>query len=208
LNRRAALAACLVAATSSASAQPAPGASPIQAPGTTSTAEVAHTSKAPTQAVSLSLAALSSRSLAAGYERGRLLGDDRFSALGLAGLRRGATGDYSSTTLSAAIELRYWLTGAVPWAHFDRRTMVGAFAGVRLGMSSTTTQDEVDDERIGHTLSVSESLLIGFRFIAWKHLEVTPSTGLQLRHDFELDSRLPPWTRATVTLGLSAGWLF
>jgi len=186
-------------------AQPAPGAPPVHTPVADA---VTGAPPAPSHALSLSLPALSTRSLAAAYEHARFFGDERFSLLGLAGLRRGATGDYSSTTVSAAVELRYWLTGRAPWSPYATRAMVGAFAGLRLGLASTTTYDEIDDERIGNTLTLSEVLQLGYRFIAWQRMEITPSIGLQLRHEIELASRLPPWTRGAMTVGLSVGWVF
>lgn len=164
-------------------------------------------SNTPRQALGISLPALSTRSLALSYERApRVLG--RFSILGIGGLRRGATGDYSSTTLSAAAELRYWLTGWVPWLRFDQRAMIGAYFSARMGIARTTTRDDVDDERIGHNLTFSESMHVGYRFVAWRKLSITPSTGVQMRHEVELDSRLPPWTQFAFTFGLTVGYLY
>jgi len=157
-------------------------------------------------ALSLSVPALSVRALAVSYERANVP-DARFSIMGLLGARLGATEDYSSNTLSLAAEMRYWLTGRLPWLQAPRAN-VGAFVGLRLGLARTVTYDDIDDERIGHTITLTETLQLGFRFVAWRRLEITPSLGAQLRHELELAHRLPTWTRGGIALGLTAGWMF
>lgn len=163
----------------------------------------------PRHAVSLSLTGLTSRALVMSYERpglGSLL-DGRYSLAGTLGLRAGASEDYGSIHLASAVEVRRWLTGWSPGAHYSEPAMVGPYLGVRLALGMVRVKDEVDDEIIGRTLLLSETVALGYRFVILDLVEITPSAGVQLRHDIELENRLPPLTQLHLTLGLTAGIL-
>lgn len=157
---------------------------------------------------SLSLTALSAAALSGSYER-QLPSKWRLSGAAWLGLRAPTAGDYSSRTVALAAEARFWWTGRAIWSRYGvSADLAGPYLGLRLGVGRTTTRDDVRDQRIGDTLVVSETLVVGYRFTPWRGLEITPSTGIQLRHEFERQNRLASWTAGGFTFGTTVGWLF
>ncbi|MBT8493252.1 MAG: hypothetical protein KJO07_09375 [Deltaproteobacteria bacterium] len=164
----------------------------------------------PDKLVSISIPALTVRSLSVSYEHHSLgdLLDDRFSVMVHAGIRDTAQEDFAGTTVASGFGVRYWLTGRAPWSRYQEPGMLGLFTGLRVGLAYANIRDEIDDERIGATLTLSETVELGYRFAAWGRMEITPSTGFQLRHDFDLIGDLPAWTKGAFIVGLSVGYLF
>ena len=87
-------------------------------------------------------------------------------------------------------------------------SMVGWFVGARLELAVGATHDRVDDRWLGESLEIATSALVGYRIAPWRQLEITPSLGLGTRRQLDLSGRLPSAQRATITAGLSVGWLF
>ncbi len=161
--------------------------------------------RAPDNAVSLQLASITARSLAVEYERA--LWWPRLSLAVGAGARDTADGDYAGIAVGAGIEARYWLIGSALWSRL-RDARVGPYAGVRLDVAHSSLTDTVQDERIGNTWSIAESLSFGYRLAFWDRLEVTPSAGLTVRTELDRTGRLPPWTQGSLSFGLALGYLF
>lgn len=157
----------------------------------------------PEHAVSLQLMSLSSAGVTAQYERAA--GLDSWSIAASLGARGTAAGDYSSVAVSAGAELRYWFTGRAVGSDLER-AMIGPFTGARIDIGHTTTR--MDGRTIGSTVTLAETLVLGYRFACWERLELTPTLGLGLHTDVERRGPLPASTRATVRLGLTMGWMY
>jgi hypothetical protein len=116
------------------------------------------------------------------------------------GVRRAAMGDYGSVTVGGGVELRRW---------FGRRaTMRGWFGAVRLDAGRTVLEQETEDRRIGSLWTVASSIALGYRFVFWDRVELTPSLGASTIAEGGMDGR-SPWTARTAgLLGLTAGWMF
>lgn len=157
-------------------------------------------------AVSLHLLSLDARALSVGYERFVL--PPRISLLALGGVRDAAGGDYSGWTLSGGAAIRYWVTNFAPSSGLGPGNMVGLFVAAQLNLARTTLRDEVAGQSLSPTLTIAEQLTIGYRFAIRGRVEITPTTGLALRHDFVSGARLPAWTRGAAVFGLTIGGLF
>ena len=66
--------------------------------------------------------------------------------------------------------------------------------------------DDVDAHWLPTTIETDAKLLLGYRFVPWRNLEVTPWLETGVRH--EVAPRTPDWTRPLAGLGLSVGWMF
>jgi hypothetical protein len=126
------------------------------------------------------------------------------SVVGMIGARFPALQDYSSTTLTAGLEGRYWLLGQ------DRRrcAMEGPYLGVRVVFGWTTVTDEIADRQIGTSIGIDPTLWLGYRFAVADQLEVTPGIGVGTRVFIDPGGHLSATSRATVSLGLTVGWMF
>ena len=123
-------------------------------------------------------------------------------------LRQSATGDYTGVRTGGGIELRwYWRANhKAALARQPAGSMVGWFAGARVDLALDATHDDVDGRWLPSTIETDAKLELGYRFVPWRALAITPWLTAGLRH--ELVPRTPDWTRPTVGLGLSVGWLF
>lgn len=149
-------------------------------------------------AVSLQVTSLGTTRAAAQVERDL---DARKLSLAVgAGVRTAAMGDYGSFTLGAGLELRRW---------FGRRaTMRGWYGAVRLDGGRTVVEEETEDRRVGTMWTVSSSLALGYRFVFWDRVELTPSLGLSAVAEGGMDGRSPWTARGAGLLGLTAGAMF
>lgn len=157
----------------------------------------------PERGAALSLLSLHDRGIEA---EGELRLNQRYSVAAALGVRGAAAGDYSSTTVSAGGEVRRWLKRRAVWSSLHG--MVGWYLAGRLDLARTSEHDDTDDRDLGAHLAVAGSFLIGYRFAPWRGLTITPSTGLSLRTEFDLEGRLSPWTQGGFVFALTAGWLF
>jgi hypothetical protein len=149
-------------------------------------------------AVSLQMTSLGTTRVAAQIERDL---DARKLSLALgAGVRTAAMGDYSSYTLGAGVELRRWL-----WRD---ATMRGWYAAVRLDAGRTVIEQDVEDRRVGTMWTVASSLALGYRFVFWDRVELTPSLGLTAVAEGGMDGRSPWTARGAGLVGLTAGAMF
>ena len=48
--------------------------------------------------------------------------------------------------------------------------------------------------------------LVGYRIAPWRDLEITPWLGIGRRRELAMDA--PDWSRSTLSIGLTVGWLF
>jgi hypothetical protein len=178
-----ALVVLLAAATPARAADPPP---PAPAP------------EAPRHVASLPLLAVSGGTLALQGER--YLGPERRWSVALAlGLRAAAGGDYGSLALSLGGEGRWWF-------HRPARG-TGGFAGARLDVARTAVSDDTHDVALPTTWSWATSLLVGYRWVLWRHLELTPELGL-VRTVEVPEGRLVAQSRGSLSIGLTIGWMF
>jgi hypothetical protein len=157
----------------------------------------------PRHAVSMELPSLTTTGVNVQYENFTL--PDRWSFAGSLGARSAAEDDYGSLTLSAGVEARYWARGRSIGSSLSG-SMIGPFISARVDMAHTRMN--MEERAIGSALTLTEMLSIGYRLAAWRGLEITPHTGIGLRTEIDGSGRLPAWTRATASLGLTAGWMF
>lgn len=125
-----------------------------------------------------------------------------------AALRESATGDYTGVRVGGGAELR-WYWRAAHKAVFARQpagSMVGWFAGMRFDLALDATHDDVDAHWLPMTIETDAKLTLGYRFVPWRNLEVTPWLEMGVRH--EAVRRMPDWSRPLAGLGLSVGWMF
>ena len=150
----------------------------------------------PDNAVSLQLPALGLSSVAAQIEHD--LGAHNLSLAGGLGVRTAAMGDYGSFTLGAGVELRRWL----------RTPMRGWFAAARVDGGRTLVEQTEEDRRVGSLWTLSSTVTIGYRWILFRRVELTPSAGYAVIAEGGMDGR-SPWTgRGAPAIGLTAGWVF
>lgn len=156
-------------------------------------------------AISTQPLALIGRGVAVDYER--LVAPPRFSLVGVAGVRGPALGDYTSTTADLGVEGRVW---ARPDAGKScaNMAMSGPYLGLRFDVGYTWVTDRTVDRVIGRSVGFDPTLAFGWRFVAWRLLEITPSIQGGARIDYDTTSRLVAWARPTIGVGLSVGWMF
>jgi hypothetical protein len=158
-------------------------------------------------AVWLALPALDGRDgVNVGYEH--WLPQYRTSWVATAGWRRTATGDYRGTRLGAGGELRWYWRAHSRFSPQPAGSMVGWYLAGRIDLDGDWTYDKADARSLGTGLVVGVSGQIGYRFAPWRGLEITPSTGLELRNERDMSGRLPAWTRAGVLFGTTIGWMY
>ncbi len=160
---------------------------------------------APRWDIALALPGLEARALAVDVERD--LPAQRLSVVGGLALRAAARGDFTSSTVTVAVEARRWLKRRAIWTRQPRGAMVGWYLGARLDGSEVRLRDEVMDTA-SDQLVIAVSGLVGYRIAPWRGLEVTPSLGLSWRAEIDLEGRLPVARRGGITFGCNAGWMF
>lgn len=125
----------------------------------------------------------------------------QFSAAALVGLRGGAGGDFHSRTGTLGGALRWWPLASA--ARPMRRLGVSLHASA--GLTSVT--DEIMDESIGSSWTLTQRLEVSYRFVAWGHLSITPSLGAGVREDVDRTGRLATTARPVASLGFEIGWI-
>jgi hypothetical protein len=158
----------------------------------------------PRTAISTQPLAFFARGAALSYER---LLVPRGSAAALAGYRAAAQGDYASSTIHGGLEGRVWIRPSADM-RCDSIAMSGPFLGLRMGVGYTRLVDSMDDRSVGSSVAVSPTLQAGWRFVAWRLVEVTPSIGLGVRADIDPPSGLVSTPRGALAFNLSVGWMF
>jgi hypothetical protein len=114
------------------------------------------------------------------------------------GARSAARGDFDSRTAGAGLELRRWLRRST--------AMRGWYVAASTDLSRTTIDDALDGRRVGAMTTWSLGASTGYRFVLWRHLELTPSLGLATV--IESGTMSPATTRGAGILGLTAGAVF
>lgn len=158
----------------------------------------------PRNAISTQPFAFFARGVALSYER---LLAPRVSAAALAGYRSAAQGDYASSTIHGGLEGRVWIRPSAD-IRCDTIAMSGPFLGLRLGVGYTRLVERMDDRSVGSSVALSPTLQGGWRFVAWRLVEVTPSIGLGVRADLDPPAGLVSQPRGVVAFNLSVGWMF
>lgn len=175
---------------------------------TATTATTAVPAAAPAQHdVAIALPALDRlRGIAASYEH--WLPAHRTSVAASVQLRESATGDFLGVHTGVGGELRwYWRAHHRAWlSRQPAGSMVGWFAGGRLDIGLAATRDRVAQRWLGNALEVGATALVGYRIAPWRDLEITPTLGLGRRREVAFGA--PDWSRGTLSIGLSVGWLF
>ncbi len=121
-------------------------------------------------------------------------------------LRQTATGDYGGMRSGAGVELRYYWRAAAWRSAQPAGSMVGWFVGERVEVAVDALHDRQDNRWLDSTFEIGATTSIGYRIAPWRGLAITPSLGVGSRH--ELTTNLPDWTRPTISVGLTVGWLF
>jgi len=146
------------------------------------------------------------RGVAAGYER--YLPERQLSLTASAQLRESAAGDFLGVHTGVGGELR-WYFRARHRAWLSRQpagSMAGWFTGGRVDVGLAATRDRVDDRWLGSAVEIGATALVGYRIAPWRDLEITPSLGIGRRRELAMDA--PDWSRSTLSIGLSVGWLY
>jgi hypothetical protein len=156
----------------------------------------------PRNAISLRVPTLFAHGVALNYER--FLPLEGSVGAGLS-VRKGAVGDYSSTTIAATTEARWWPFGEGPFGCRGRYEMVGLYVGLRLDVATTSLRDRLEDRHVGRGWTIAPSSWLGFRFM-FGNVEVTPAAATVLRT--ELGSGLSRYTTVTFAYDLTVGWMF
>ena len=151
---------------------------------------------APRTSISLQLATLDRSGGAIQAERAT--GWRKTSVAVSLGMRTAASGDFDSLTVGAGVELRRWLRRAV--------AMRGWYVAARTDLARTTIEDTLDDRRAGGMTTWSLGASTGYRFVFWRHVELTPSIGLATV--VETGTMSPATVRGAAILGLTAGAIF
>lgn len=135
------------------------------------------------------------------YEREVRAGAWPLSAAAMVGVRGGSGGDYRSRTGTVGAALRWWPLSSA--ARPMRRLGVSLHASA--GLTSVT--DELMDDSIGSSWTLTQRLEVSYRFVAWGHLAITPSLGFGAREDLDRTGRLAATARPVVSLGFELGWM-
>jgi hypothetical protein len=129
----------------------------------------------------------------------------RLSISGLGGARSTAAGDYDSLSLGLAAEVRWWLLGWTVKSPL-RESIVGGYFGAGAELSRVWLRR--DGRGVGATTSATAVGSFGYRFAPWSRVSITPSIGLAIGRDVDLDGRVPDRTTFRLRLGLTLGALF
>lgn len=151
---------------------------------------------APRTSIALQLATLDRSSGA--IEAERATGWRKTSVAVSLGVRSAARGDFDSLTVGAGVELRRWLRRPV--------AMRGWYVAARTDLARTSIDDALEDRRIGGMTTWSLGASTGYRFVLWRHVELTPSVGLATV--VETGTMSPATARGAGILGLTAGAIF
>jgi hypothetical protein len=157
----------------------------------------------PRHTVSVGLPGLVYRGVAAELERD--LPASRIGVVGGLQLRSTAAGDYGSTTIGVAGEVRAWLRRRAVWTARPAGSPVGWYAAARIDLARTQLADDAGTA-LGAHRTVGLALLVGYRLAPWRGLELRPYAGPAWRRDVDAAGRLAPWSRGSLALGLAAGW--
>ena len=123
---------------------------------------------------------------------------EHWSAMAQIGLRGGALGDYSSTTYTGAIEVRWWL----------RPTMTRLYVGAHVSAGHTSLELAATGERMGTSWGLEQRVDVGWRFVIKNRVSITPSLGLGEHEDFDGRGKLAMYARPAIGSGLELGLLF
>ena len=146
------------------------------------------------EVIGTQLLSIVGRGVSGSYER-RIA--ERWSLVGLAGVRAGALVDYSSITLWFGGEARLWLRGSTP--------MRGPFVALHASIGYTRLSDAMGF--VGSALALSQRTDIGWRFTIKSRISIAPTIGLGTREDIDSSGRLATTIRPQLALGLEVGWL-
>lgn len=159
-------------------------------------------SERPHHVVSLRAPIFFAHGVGLAYER--FLPSEASVVVGLSA-RKGAGGDFDSTTVAATTEARWWPMGAGPTGCRERYEMIDLYLGARLDVGRTSLRDALDDRALGAAWTIAVSAWLGWRF-AIGRFEVTPAAATMLRS--ELGGGLAPYTSVTFAYDLTLGWMF
>jgi hypothetical protein len=159
----------------------------------------------PRNVISTQPLALAARGFALSYER--FVGPPRFSVVGTAGFRGAALGDYSSSTVNGGIEGRVWVRRDAGFG-CSAPAMSGPYFGLHLNTGVTTLTDRTTDSSVGSSLTFTSTIDFGWRWIAFRILEITPSLGWGYHTDVDPRGHLATTVRPALVVGLSVGWIF
>jgi len=153
----------------------------------------------PHDAVTTQPLALVARGISLGYEH---LVTPRLSAVALVGARAAAEADYSSTTLTAGGELRFW-----PRAR-PGRELRGLFLALHASVGRTHLTDDVMDTSVGTSVELTERIDVGWRFVVRDRFAIAPTLGLGHHQDIDVGGRLATVDAPALMIGVELGWLW
>ncbi len=149
--------------------------------------------------VSLPLLGLERGSLAVQGER--YLGE-RWAVTAAVAARRVDAGDFDARGLALGGGVRWFFYPFHRWGHGG-----GAFLAGRVDGTWRWLIDERDGRSIGDSVQLATSALVGWRLVAWKHLELTPEVGLTVAREWTT-AELAANTTLAPTFGLTVGYIW
>jgi hypothetical protein len=147
------------------------------------------------QVIGTQLLSIVGRGVSGSYER-RIA--ERWSLVGLAGVRAAALVDFTSRTMWFGGEARFWIRGSTP--------MRGPFVALHASVGYTRLSDD-EMGFVGSSLALSQRTDIGWRFTIRSRISIAPTIGIGTREDIDSNSRLATTVRPQLALGLEVGWL-
>lgn len=138
------------------------------------------------------------RGLTISYERLLL---PELSASALLGYRAGAGGDFTSRTGTLGAAATWWPLSSAA------RPMRRLAVSLHLSAGLTSVTDDVMDESIGGSWTLTQRLDVGYRFVLFRRVTLTPSIGVGAREDLDRTGRLAATARPIFGLGFELGWL-
>jgi hypothetical protein len=159
----------------------------------------------PRNAISTQPLAFAARGVALSYER--FIGPPRFSLVGTVGYRSAALGEFSSSTYGAGVEGRVWVRRDAGFG-CSSPAMSGPFFGLHLGTGLTQMTDRTTDASVGSSMTLTSTIHFGWRWIAFRVLEITPWIGWGLHADVDPRGHLATAARPAAVFGMSVGWVF
>jgi len=148
-----------------------------------------------THAISVQLATLDGSGMAVQFERVSKRRPKTSVALAIGG-RSAAHGEYASQTAGFGVEVKRWLRRPLP--------MTGWYVGARTDVARTTTHDVMEDREIGKMTTWTTGVSVGYRWVLFHKVELTPSLGAAMV--VEGGAMSPTTARGAGTLGLTAGY--
>jgi hypothetical protein len=132
--------------------------------------------------------------------QGEHLAADHWALTASLGVRRAEAGDYDARGLALGGGTRYFFFPFDRWGRGG-----GAFLHARLDATWRWLVYERTGDDLGDSFELAGSLYVGWRLIAWRHLELTPELGFSVAREWT-SAALAASTHVAPAFGLSLGY--